>query len=89
MKGGGGGRFCGRGPLPMIVRNLGAGTVRPAWPRPETGVARDIVPLWVGFPGHGGLRPGASRQGRVSCPHCSTVVLWEQVPARWMRADPE
>ena len=32
-----GGRFCGRGPLPMIVCNEGAGTVRPASTRPETG----------------------------------------------------
>ena len=32
-----GGRFCRRGPLPMIVCNEGAGTVRPASTRPETG----------------------------------------------------
>jgi hypothetical protein len=40
MEGGGGGRFCRRGGVPMIVCNLGAETGRPAWARPETGVER-------------------------------------------------
>ena len=69
MEGGGGGRFCGRGPLPMIECKWGAGgdgrCGRPAWARPETGARRGLIgslgPLWVGFPGHGGLRPGAGR----------------------------
>ncbi len=82
-----GGRFCRRGPLPMIERSWGGRRGRP-----ETGPTRGRIgslgPLPVGFPGPGGLQTGAGTQSGASCSHCSTVVLWWQVPAAGTRNDP-
>ena len=75
----------------MIVCNERAETGRPAWaagvgaaqgPGGEDG---GRAPLWVGFPGHGGLQTGVGKQGRASRSHCSTAVLWWQGRARGIR----
>jgi len=80
MEGGGAGCFCGRGPLPMIERSWGGRRGRPAQ-GPTRGLIGSLGPLWVGFPGHGELQTGAGKRSVASCSHCSTVVLWWQVPA--------
>ena len=58
-EGGGVGRFCGRRPLPMIVCNWGRDgrRGRPAW------TDGGLAPLWAGYSGHGGLRPGRQQAG--------------------------
>jgi hypothetical protein len=48
-----------------------------AAPAPR-GADEGRAPWWAGFPGHGGLRTGAGKQGRPSYLDCSTSVLWGQ-----------